>query len=99
LPGAPIEVHTDEPANNERSERLIELKMGRDGLFFIEKHNEIVTSHSQVGNSYFVTVKVNSLEWLTRVIFSWPEKIEVLEPVELAQDLKNRVSATLENYL
>jgi proteasome accessory factor C len=99
LPGTPIEVHTDEPTNNERSERLIELKMGRDGLFFIEKHNEIVTSHSQVGNSYFVTVKVNSLEWLTRVIFSWPEKIEVLEPVELAQDLKNRVSATLENYL
>ena len=46
----------------------IELEMGPDGLFFIEKHNEIVTSFREVGDRFFISIKVGSMEWITRTL-------------------------------
>ena len=76
----------------------IELEMGPDGLFFIEKHNEIVTSSREVGDRFFISVKVGSIEWITRTLLAWHTKISVISPPELVQSLRNRISNTLANY-
>ena len=76
----------------------IELEMGPDGLFFIEKHNEIVTSAREVGDRFLISIKVGSNEWITRTLLAWPTKISVISPPELVQSLRNRTSNTLANY-
>lgn len=76
----------------------VELEMGPDGLFFIEKHNEIVTSSREVGDRFFISIKVGSNEWITRTLLAWHSKISVISPPELVQSLHNRTSNTLANY-
>ena len=76
----------------------VELEMGPDGLFFIEKHNEIVTSSLEVGDRFFISIKVGSNEWITRTLLAWHSKISVISPPELVQSLHNRTSNTLANY-
>ncbi len=76
----------------------IELEMGPDGLFFIEKHNEIVTSSREVGDRFFISVKVGSIEWITRTLLAWHTKISVISPPQLVQSLRNKISNTLANY-
>ena len=76
----------------------IELEMGSDGLFFIEKHNEIVTSFSEVEGRFFISLKVSSNEWITRTFLAWPTKITVINPPELARSLHDRTANTLANY-
>ncbi len=76
----------------------IELEMGPDGLFFVEKHNEIVTSSREVDDKFFITVKVGSSEWITRTLLAWPTKVVVQSPPELVEALRNRTSSTLANY-
>jgi len=76
----------------------IELEMGPDGLFFVEKHNEIVTSSREIDDKFFITVKVGSSEWITRTLQAWPTKVVVQSPPELVEALRNRTSSTLANY-
>ena len=76
----------------------IELEMGPDGLFFIEKHNEIVTSFREVGDRFFISIKVGSMEWITRTLLAWHSKISIISPLDLVQSLRDRTSNTLANY-
>jgi len=76
----------------------IELEMGPDGLFFIEKHNEIVTSFREVGDRFFISIKVGSMEWITRTLLAWHSKISIISPPDLVQSLRDRTSNTLANY-
>ena len=72
--------------------------MGEDGLFFLEKHNEIVTSSKEVNGTFFLTLKVNSSDWIKRVISSWPGRITVVKPVDLAQEIDEITRTALLNY-
>ena len=76
----------------------IEIEMGEDGLFFLEKHNEIVTSSKEVNGTFFLTLKVNSSDWIKRVISSWPGRITVVKPVDLAQEIDELTRTALLNY-
>lgn len=76
----------------------IEIEMGEDGIFFLEKHNEIVTSSKEVTGAFFLNLKVNSSDWIKRVISSWPGRITVIKPVDLAKEIEDIARATLQNY-
>ena len=76
----------------------IEIEMDADGIFFLEKHNEIVTSSKEVGGVFFLTLKVNSSDWIKRVISSWPGRITVVKPVDLAKEIEEITRAALQNY-
>ncbi len=79
-------------------ESEIEIEMGRDGFFFIEKHNEIVTSSHEVGERFRITLRVTSGEWITRTLIAWPSIITVLRPAELARSIHERIAGALSNY-
>ena len=76
----------------------IEIEMGEDGIFFLEKHNEIVTSSKEVNGVFFLNLKVNSSDWIKRVISSWPGRITVIKPVDLAKEIEDIARTTLQNY-
>ena len=72
--------------------------MGEDGIFFLEKHNEIVTSFREVEGNLYISLQVSSLEWIKRVICSWPSRITVTKPLDLAEVVHEITRDTLENY-
>ena len=76
----------------------VEIEFGGDGLFFMEKHNEIVTSFSNFGEGYRITLRVGPGEWILRTLLSWPTRVVVLEPPELADSLRERISGAMANY-
>ena len=76
----------------------IEIEMGRDGFFFIEKHNEIVTSYHESGDSFRITLRVTSGEWITRTLMAWPSRVTVVCPADLAQTIAERTAGALANY-
>lgn len=76
----------------------IELLMGADGFFFIERHNEIVTSFSESHGHFRITLGVTAGEWITRTLLAWPSKIEVLKPDLLAAAIQARIAGALANY-
>jgi proteasome accessory factor C len=80
------------------AQREIEIEMGEDGIFFLEKHNEIVTSSREADGTFFITLKVSSLDWIKRVICSWPSRITVVKPLDLAEVVHEITRSTLENY-
>jgi len=81
------------PGDNE-----IEIEMGRDGFFFIEKHNEIVTSFHEQGERFRIKLRVNSGEWITRTLVGWPSPIAVMHPADLAETIHERIAGALANY-
>ena len=85
-----------EPSQSGSQEIVVEL--GADGLFFMEKHNEIVTSCSDSGESYRMTLRVSPGEWIIRTLLSWPTPVTVIQPLELADQLRQRIAGTLANY-
>ena len=87
---------TFEPSQATPQEIVVEL--GADGLFFIEKHNEIVTSFSDLGESYRITMRVSPGEWIARTLLSWPTPVLVIQPLELADLLRQRIAGALANY-
>ena len=76
----------------------IEILMATDGFFFVERHNEIVTSVSENNGRFRITLSVTVGEWITRTLLAWPSKIEVLKPESLAQAIQQRIADTLANY-
>lgn len=74
------------------------VELGADGLFFMEKHNEIVTSFTELGLSYRITLRVSPGEWIARTLLSWPTPVLVIQPRELADLLQRRIAGTLANY-
>ena len=76
----------------------IELTMGRDGMFFIEKHNEIVTSFQETEDGFRVHLKVGLGEWIIRTLLAWGSRITVEGPKSLATILESRIAGTLANY-
>ena len=76
----------------------VEIQLGGDGLFFIEKHNEIVTSFTEVEGGYRISLSVSGGEWLIRTLLSWPARVIVIQPIDLAQLLKERIAVTIANY-
>ncbi len=76
----------------------IEIEMGRDGFFFIEKHNEIVTSFHEIGERFRITLRVTPGEWITRTLLAWPSQITVLRPTDLADAIRERIASALANY-
>lgn len=82
----------------EISPQVIEIEMGRDGLFFIEKHNEIVTSYSDLGEKYRISLRVTPGEWILRTLLAWPSPVMILAPVDLSATLLERIKSTLSNY-
>ena len=76
----------------------IVVELGADGLFFMEKHNEIVTSFTELGLSYRITLRVSPGEWIARTLLSWPTPVLVIQPRELADLLQRRIAGTLANY-
>jgi proteasome accessory factor C len=76
----------------------LEIEMGSDGLFFIEKHNEIVTSSTEIGDTYRITLRVNPGEWILRTLLAWPSAIRVVQPTALAEQLQERIAGALANY-
>lgn len=77
---------------------LIEILMGPDGLFFVEKHNEIVTSYDDLGDTYRITLHAAAGEWLIRTLLSWPSAVKVVAPKSLVQLLHERIAGALANY-
>ena len=82
----------------EAKEQVIEIEMGEDGIFFLEKHNEIVTSFREVEGNLYISLQVSSLEWIKRVICSWPSRIKVIKPLDLAEVVHEITRDTLKNY-
>jgi len=82
----------------EAKERVVEIEMGEDGIFFLEKHNEIVTSFREVEGNLYISLQVSSLEWIKRVICSWPSRIKVIKPLDLAEVVHEITRDTLKNY-
>lgn len=80
------------------SDEFVEIEMGPDGLFFIEKHQVIVTSYQELGERFKITLSVSAGEWITRTLISWPSRIEILKPLELREKIHQRIASTLENY-
>lgn len=76
----------------------VEIEMGRDGFFFMEKHSEIVTSYDEIGERFRITLRVTSSEWITRTLLAWPSPISVLRPAALAQAIHERIAGALANY-
>ncbi len=76
----------------------IEIEMGRDGFFFMEKHNEIVTSFHEIGERFRITLSVTSGEWITRTLLAWPSQITIVRPAELAEAIRERIASALANY-
>jgi len=77
---------------------LIEIEMGPDGVFFVEKHNEIVTSFDELGENYRITLHAAAGEWLIRTLLSWPSAVKVVAPKSLVQLLHERIAGALANY-
>jgi len=84
--------------SSSNAEIEIEIEMGGDGIFFLEKHNEIVTSSKEVNGAFFLNLQVNSSDWIKRVISSWPGRITVVKPVDLAKEIEEITRAALQNY-
>ena len=84
--------------SSSNAEIEIEIEMGGDGIFFLEKHNEIVTSSKEVNGTFFLNLQVNSSDWIKRVISSWPGRITVVKPVDLAKEIEEITRAALQNY-
>ena len=76
----------------------IQIEMGGDGYFFIERHNEIVTSHDEISGHLRIRLKVAPGEWITRTLLAWPSKIVILSPPTLATTIRERIAGTLGNY-
>lgn len=87
------ESNVEAPENRE-----IEIELGRDGLFFVEKHNEIVTSFSEVGERHRISLEASGGEWLVRTLLAWPEPVTVIKPLDLAALLKERIAGAIANY-
>lgn len=84
--------------NRASDHKEVQIEMGEDGLFFIEKHNEIVTSSKEVGGIYQITLTVTPGEWILRTLLAWPSAIRVVQPASLSQQLSERIAGTLANY-
>jgi proteasome accessory factor C len=84
--------------NHASDHKEVQIEMGEDGLFFIEKHNEIVTSSNEVGGIYQITLTVTPGEWILRTLLAWPSPITVVQPASLSQQLRERIAGTLANY-
>ncbi len=76
----------------------IEISMGVDGYFFIERHNEIVTSSVESEGRFRILLSVSAGEWLTRTLLAWPTKIEISEPASLRETIQDRIAGVLANY-
>ena len=76
----------------------LEIEMGGDGYFFIERHNEIVTSHDEISGHFRIRLKVAPGEWITRTLLAWPSKIVILSPPTLATTITERIAGALRNY-
>lgn len=76
----------------------IEILMGKDGIFFIEKHNEIVTSFLETEAGFQINLKVGLGEWIIRTLLAWGSKIVVNSPEELSSMLRSRIAGALSNY-
>ena len=76
----------------------VEIEIGSDGLFFMEKHNEIVTTFSHLGDGYRISLRLSPGEWILRTLLSWPSRVVVLDPPELAALLRERITSTMANY-
>ena len=76
----------------------IEILMGEDGFFFVERHNEIVTSFFEENGQFRIMLGVTAGEWITRTLQAWPSRIEVLKPESLAAAIQERIAGTLANY-
>ena len=99
-PGAPVPGYAQK-LNVEQGSgatELIEIEMGPDGVFFVEKHNEIVTSFDELGEGYRITLHAATGEWIVRTLLSWPSAIKVVNPRNLAQILHRRIAGALANY-
>ena len=96
--GEPDPTFASRSHSSSNEEIEIEIEMGGDGIFFLEKHNEIVTSSKEVNGAFFLNLKVNSSDWIKRVISSWPGRITVIKPVDLAKEIEDIARATLQNY-
>ena len=77
---------------------VIEIEMGPDGIFFIEIHNEIVTSFDDLGENYRIRLHATAGEWTLRTLLAWPTPIAVLVPSSVAQLLHERIAGALANY-
>jgi len=84
------------PADSEVPGILIE--MGEDGYFFIERHNEIVTSFEEIAGRFRIRLGVVAGEWILRTLLAWPSRIEILEPASLSSAIHARLAGTLSNY-
>jgi len=84
------------PSQTTAEEIVVEL--GADGLFFMEKHNEIVTSFTELGSAYRITLRVSLGEWIARTLLAWPTPVLVIQPRELADLLQHRIAGALANY-
>ena len=86
------------PVSVDEAAMDIEISMGRDGFFFLEKHNEIVTSFTETTNGYQIRLRVSAGEWIIRTLLSWRSQIIVESPAELAGILHGRIASALANY-
>jgi len=75
----------------------VEIETGPEGFFFIERHNEIVISHQKTATGYLISLRVIPGEWLVRTLLSWPGKVAILEPIELANEVDKRLKRNLTN--
>ncbi len=85
-------------AHHSPEDQDVEIEMGRDGFFFIEKHNGIVTSYHEIRDRFQITLRVTSGEWMTRTLLAWPSQIVILRPAELAVAIHERIAGALANY-
>ena len=86
------------PISEDEAAIDIEISMGGDGFFFLEKHNEIVTSFTESPVGYQIHLRVSAGEWIIRTLLTWRSKITVESPVELAGILQGRIASALANY-
>ncbi len=86
--------------NVQSDEIMIEMELltGKDGIFFIEKHNEIVTSFEETADGFQIYLKVSPGEWIIRTLLSWQSKVTVVRPESLAFTLRARIASALKNY-
>ena len=76
----------------------LEIEMGSDGYFFLERHNEIVTSHDESSGRFRIKLSVAPGEWITRTLLAWPSKIAIIKPSGLGEIITTRIVGTLANY-
>lgn len=86
------------PIGIEESSIDIEILMGGDGFFFVEKHNEIVTSYTESPEGYRIHLRVSAGEWIIRTLLTWRNKVTIVTPIELSSILQSRIASTLANY-